>query len=65
MHFIAGLIIAAWFTIVWPIDAPIVPVIFAAFIKEFIDEVRYGGFDWRDLLMTVCGGAVIQIMTFI
>ena len=63
-HIIAGLIVGAFFAVVLPIDDPIVPVIFAGAIKEFIDGWRYGGADWMDFLATVAGGGVIQIMVY-
>lgn len=60
-HFIAGLLIAAVFGIslrmgVWAF----VPTIFAGFIKEFIDQWGGGSFDWKDLLATVLGGAILS-----
>lgn len=64
-HFIAGLIIAALFCIVLKIPVCIVPVIFAAFIKEFFDTWTDGNFDWIDLLATVLGGFVIQLFVII
>lgn len=64
-HIIAGLIIGALFTIVLPMEVPIIPVMFAAFIKEFIDDWRYGKFDWYDFIATMLGGVVIQIMVVI
>lgn len=62
LHFIAGLIIAALFNITLGMTACIVPVFFAAFIKEFVDGWRYGGADWRDAVATLAGGAVIQLL---
>ena len=61
-HIIAGLIIAAFFFIVLKMTVCIVPVVFVAFIKEFIDNWQDGNFDWIDLLATVIGGAVIQLL---
>lgn len=60
LHFIAGLVIAAFFNIVLAMEVCIVPVIFAGFIKEAIDDWRYGGWCWWDFLATIIGGAVIQ-----
>ena len=60
-HFICGLIIAAFFFIVLHMNVCIVPVVFAAFIKEFFDTWTDGNFDWIDLLATVLGGLVIQL----
>lgn len=61
LHFIAGLIVAAFFNIALGMEVCIAPVIVAGFIKEFIDEWRYGGADIADFAATVAGGAVIQL----
>ena len=61
LHLIAGLVIAAFFNIALGMEACIAPVIVAGFIKEFIDEWRYGGADIADFAATVAGGAVIQL----
>ena len=62
LHFIAGLIIAAFFNITLGMTACIVPVLFAAAIKEAIDQSGSGTPDWRDGVATLAGGAVIQIL---
>lgn len=64
-HFICGLIIAAFFFIVLHMNVCIVPVVFAAFIKEFFDTWTDGNFDWIDLLATVLGGLVIQLFVVV
>ena len=64
-HVIAGLVIGALFAIVLPMEAPIVPVVFAGAIKEFVDQWRTGAGDWRDFVATLAGGAVIQVMVWI
>lgn len=61
LHLIAGLVIAAFFNIALGMEVCIAPVIVAGFIKEFIDEWRYGGADIADFAATVAGGAVIQL----
>lgn len=61
LHIIAGMVIAAFFNIALGMGACIAPVIVAGFIKEFIDEWRYGGADIADFAATVAGGAVIQL----
>ena len=64
-HVIAGLIVGSFFAIVLPTEAPVVPVIFAGALKEFIDDWRHGDADWRDFLATVAGGGVIQVMVWV
>ena len=64
-HIIAGLMIWTFFAIVLPIGAPIIPVIFAGGIKEFVDDWHKGANDWRDFIATLAGGAVIQVMVCI
>ena len=61
-HFICGILIGAFFGIslhmgVWAF----IPALFVGFIKEFVDQWRYGGFDWVDLLATTIGGVVISL----
>ena len=64
-HFICGLIIAALFAISLHMSWCIVPVVFAAFIKEFIDQWQDGEFDWVDLAATCIGGAIPQLFIII
>ena len=64
-HVIAGLVVGALFAMVLPMEAPIVPVVFAGGIKEFADQWRGGSWDWRDFVATLSGGAVIQAMVWI
>jgi hypothetical protein len=64
-HFIAGMICAAICLIVLKMYVCIWPVLFVAFIKEFIDLWQDGNFDWIDLLATILGGAVIQVLVFL
>lgn len=64
-HVIAGLVIGASFAIVLPIEAPVVPVIFAGAIKEFVDDWKHANADWRDFVATVAGGIIIQGMVII
>jgi len=61
LHFIAGLVIAAFFCISLGMKWAIVPVIFAAFIKEFFDKWTTGIWEWKDFLATIIGGVVIQL----
>ena len=64
-HVIAGLVIGAFFAIVLPTEAPVVPVIFAGAIKEFVDDWKHGNADWRDFVATVSGGGLIQVMVWV
>lgn len=65
LHFIAGIIISAFFAIVLTMPVCIVPTIVAAFAKELFDGFRYGVFDWWDFTATVLGGAVIQVFALL
>lgn len=60
LHFICGVLIAAFFCITLGMKACIVPVLFAGFLKEFFDQLTTGVFDWRDFIATLIGGLVIQ-----
>lgn len=62
LHFIAGLIIAAIFALPLHMKVCIVPVIFAAFIKEFFDLWTTDKWEWWDFGATCLGGLVIQIL---
>ena len=67
LHFIAGVLIAAFFAIILPTWAEwcIVPVIFLAFIKEFFDLWTTNKWEWWDFGATVIGGLVIFIFTLL
>lgn len=67
LHFIAGILIAAFVALVIPTGRLwcVVPVVVAAFGKEVYDEIDYGGFDWVDLCYTVVGGLIIQVFAWI
>jgi hypothetical protein len=67
LHFIAGLMITAFGAVVVPRFAPIAMTVavVAGFAKELRDEIAYGGFDWKDLLATVLGGVVMQVLIFL
>lgn len=62
LHFIAGMVIAAVGYFALDMRACIAPVIVAGLVKEVIDELRYGGADLADVIYTVAGGAVIQLL---
>ncbi len=65
LHFIAGLIIAAFFVIVLKMTVCIVPVIFAGFIKEFFDKWTTQEWDWWDFVATCAGGLIIQLFVIL
>lgn len=64
-HFIAGLLISAFFAISLKMEVCVVPAVFAGFFKEFADQWCGGKFDWLDLLAVGIGGAVIQLFVMI
>lgn len=67
LHFIAGMLITATIAVIVPRFAPIAMTVtvVAGFAKELRDEIAYGGFDWKDLLATVLGGVVMQIIIYL
>ncbi len=67
LHFIAGMIIAAFVALVIPTGRLwcFLPVVVIGFAKEVYDEINYGGFDWLDLAYTIAGGLIIQIFAWI
>ena len=67
LHFIAGMIISAFFALVVPTGNIwcVVPAIIAGFAKDLYDYYDYGTFDWKDVIATILGGAFIQVMSII
>lgn len=65
LHFIAGLIISAFFAIVLDMPICIVPTIVAAFAKELFDGMGLGVADWRDFTATILGGLIIQLFVYL
>ena len=65
LHFIAGLIIAAFFNVSLGMLVCIIPALFAGFIKEFFDLWTTDQWDWWDFVATVSGGAVIQVFAIL
>ena len=51
LHFVVGILIYGF-------TGEMLFVIAAAVGKEAYDQVTYGGWDWRDLLVTINGGLV-------
>lgn len=66
LHFIAGMLITALVAVVFARFAPlaVTVAVVAGFAKEAYDEWAYGGWDWKDLLATVMGGVVMQIIVW-
>jgi hypothetical protein len=62
LHIIAGMVIACLFYIGLDMEVCIAPVVTIGFIKEFIDEWKYGGADIADFVATIAGGGVIQLI---
>lgn len=65
LHLIAGLIIASFFAIALGMEACIAPAIVAGILKEVIDESNGRKADWADLVATIAGGAVIQLIVIL
>jgi hypothetical protein len=63
LHFIAGLLVVALAATTLPSVAnwAIVFALVAGVGKEIRDQIVYGGFDWKDLVATIAGGAVMQM----
>lgn len=59
-HFLGGAVIVALAMPFGPVIAGTALVI-AALLKEIIDEVNYGGFDVKDFVVTVLGGALMML----
>lgn len=67
LHFIAGLIIAAFFALVapsWKWGA-IVSALVAGVAKEVFDYCTTKQVDYKDALATLIGGAVIQLFVLL
>ena len=65
LHFIAGLIIAAFFAIALGMKFCFWPIIFVAFGKEFFDKWTTGEWDWWDFAATCFGGLVPQLFVLL
>jgi hypothetical protein len=61
LHFTAGMIIMLRVAIFFPLWVALLAVCVAALLKEVCDELAYGGFDWRDLVITVAGGVLVWV----
>lgn len=67
LHFIAGMLITALVAVIASCFAhfAIIATVASGLIKEAYDEWSYGGWDWYDILATVLGGAVMQVLIFL
>ena len=65
LHFVAGLIIAAFFAITLGMKVCLVPVIIAGFAKEFFDKWTTGTWEWWDFVATCIGGLLIQFFVLL
>lgn len=67
LHFIAGMLVVGVVATIFPCVAnwAVVAAIVAGVGKEIRDEIAYGGFDWKDLMATIVGGAVMQIFIWL
>lgn len=64
LHFIAGMLVVAFVATIFPCVSnwAIVFAIIVGTGKEIRDEVVYGGFDWKDLVVTIAGGLIMQVL---
>lgn len=65
LHFMAGLIIAAFFNITLGVEGCFWAALFAGALKEMFDIFTTGTAEWKDLLATVLGGGVIQLFVLL
>jgi hypothetical protein len=67
LHFIAGMLVVAFVATIIPCidNCAIIFAIIAGISKEIRDELVYGGFDWQDLVATISGGLVVQLIIWI
>ena len=65
LHFVAGLILGAFFTIACHFPAPLVAALAFGALKEAFDYWTTGEVDWWDLVATCIGGLVVQVFVFI
>lgn len=67
LHFVAGLLCSAVVAFVVPTGRwwCVAGAVLAGIGKEVVDQLRYRGFDWRDMAATIAGGVVIQILAIL
>lgn len=64
LHFIAGGVVAAPVAYAFGPLAGLAAGSIAGLAKEVLDQMRYGGFDMADLVVTVAGAAVGAGITY-
>lgn len=64
-HFIAGVVIAAFFALVVGLEVCILPVIVVAFAKEGYDLTTKYCWDWWDFIATLLGGLIVQVFVYL
>ena len=57
LHFVGGILIYGF-------TGHLVFVVAAAIGKEVYDQVKYKGWDWKDLFATIAGGILAFAVTF-
>lgn len=65
LHFVAGVIVGSFFALALKVEWCIVPVVFVAFVKEFVDAWRGGEFEWGDFFSTLLGGALVEVFQIV
>lgn len=58
-HFIYGLLIFLLSNVFLNNLFSLIVVIIFAIIKELCDQVKYGGFDWKDILATIISPLIL------
>lgn len=61
-HMMAGMIIASFFIIVLDFSLAFIPVLAAAVLKEGFDSARGGDPDAWDIIATLVGGGIINLL---
>ena len=66
LYFTTGLLIGCFFSVALGMEAPIVPVGFAVFIKAMFDMwLKDGGWEWMKYGPALLGGALVQLFAFL
>ena len=65
LHFMAGVLLAAFFCITLGMKVCSWPLLFIGFAKEFFDKWTTEKWDWYDYLATMIGAIVIQLLVIL